>query len=91
MVDEKNRTIVVMRYDVRKNVITIAHSADNQNWSLVDLTDEELGDWEPTGDDGIWQRDGKLHLLYEPVGLGRADSTISVLEWDAREFFQRRH
>jgi hypothetical protein len=90
LVDDANRTIVVMRYDERKDVVTVGYSADKQKWSLVDLTAEELGDWEPTVDAEFWQGEGKLHLLYQPVGLGSDDSTISVLEWNAREYSGRR-
>jgi len=87
MVDDDNRTIVVMRYDQRSDVVTIGYSEDRQNWNLVDLTATGLGDWEPTYDAELWKRENKLHLLYQPVGLGSASSTISVLEWDAKAFF----
>ena len=87
MVDDDNRTIVVMRYDQRSDVVTVGYSQDKQNWNLVDLTADGLGDWEPTYDAALWQRENKLHLLYQPVGLGSTNSTISVLEWDAKTFF----
>jgi BNR repeat-containing family member/PEP-CTERM motif len=87
MVDDNNRTIVVMRYDQHSDVVTVGYSEDNQNWNLVDLTAEGLGDWEPTYDAALWQRENKLHLLYQPVGLGSTSSTISVLEWDEKAFF----
>lgn len=87
MVDDDNRTIVVMRYDQRSDVVTVGYSEDKQNWNLVDLTATGLGDWEPTYDAELWQRENKLHLLYQPVGLGSTSSTISVLEWDAKAFF----
>lgn len=87
MVDDDNRTIVVMRYDQRSDVVTVGYSEDNQNWNLVDLTATGLGDWEPTYDAELWKRENKLHLLYQPVGLGSTSSTISVLEWDAKAFF----
>jgi hypothetical protein len=87
MVDDENRTIVVMRYDQRSDVVTVGYSEDNQNWNLVDLTATGLGDWEPTYDAELWKRENKLHLLYQPVGLGSTSSTISVLEWDAKAFF----
>jgi hypothetical protein len=86
MVDDENRVVVVMRYDQRDDVVTIGYSQDRQNWSLVDLTSEPLGDWEPTYDEELWKRENKLHLLYQPI-TGSTTSTISVLEWDARAFF----
>jgi hypothetical protein len=86
VVDNANRAIVVMRYDQRGDVVTIAHSQDRQNWTLVDLTTEALGDWEPTYDTALWKSQNKLHLLYQPI-TGATDSTISVLEWDAAAYF----
>jgi hypothetical protein len=83
VVDDDNRVVVAMRYDQRGDVVTIAHSEDRQNWNFVDLTTEALGDWEPNYDAELWSREQKLHLLYQPVGLGQQNSTISVLEWDA--------
>lgn len=83
VVDDDDRVLVTMRYKDRGNVVTIAHSEDRQNWNFVDLTTEALGDWEPNYDTELWSREQKLHLLYQPVGLGQQNSTISVLEWDA--------
>jgi hypothetical protein len=87
VVDDDNRVIVAMRYDERDDVVTIAHSLDRENWSFLDLTTEALGTWEPNYDPALWARENKLHLLYQPVGLGQTNSTISVLEWDAAAYF----
>jgi hypothetical protein len=81
--DENNGAYVVLRYKERNNVVTIAYSENRTDWMLIDLTTEPLGDWEPTYDAALWQRENMLHLLYQPVGLGETTSTISVLEWDA--------
>jgi hypothetical protein len=89
MVDDDNRVIVVMRYDERDDVVTVGYSEDRQNWQLVDLTTEALGSWEPSYDAELWKRENKLHLLVQAVGLGSTSSAISVLEWDANEFFRR--
>ncbi|TWT90260.1 hypothetical protein Mal64_06450 [Pseudobythopirellula maris] len=89
MVDDDDRTLVVMRYEERGNVITVAHSKDRENWDFVDLTTEDLGDYEPSFDRELWEQENVLNLLYQPVGLGQQGSTISVLEWDARSFFER--
>ncbi|TWT97639.1 hypothetical protein Pla108_17910 [Botrimarina colliarenosi] len=87
VVDDEDRVIVAMRYDERGDVITIAHSEDRVNWDFVDLSTEGLGTYEPNYDVDLWKRENKLHLLYQPVGLGQANSTLSVLEWDARAYF----
>ncbi len=83
VVDDDNRVLVAMRYDDRGDVVTVAHSEDRQNWNFVDLTTDALGDWEPNYDAALWDREQKLHLLHQPVGLGQQNSTLSVLEWDA--------
>jgi hypothetical protein len=87
LVDDDNRVIVVMRYKERGDVVTIAFSENRRNWQLVDLTSERLGLWEPVGDAELWKREKKLHLLYQPVGLGQNETPISVLEWDPSAFF----
>jgi BNR repeat-containing family member len=86
MVDDDNRVIVVMRYDQRNDVVTVGYSEDRQNWNLVDLTTDPLGDWEPTYDAALWNRENKLHLFYQPID-GSTSTPISVLEWDAKAFF----
>ncbi len=52
------------------------------NWRFVKLTAENIGRWEPTYDLELWQRENKLHMLYQPLMLGPASSPVSVLEWD---------
>ncbi|TWT89783.1 hypothetical protein Mal64_01620 [Pseudobythopirellula maris] len=87
LVDDTGRTLVVMRYDRRGDVVTVAHSTDRKNWELLDLTIEPLGTWEPNHDAELWRREGRLHLLHQRVGLGERSSPIGVLEWDARGYF----
>jgi BNR repeat-containing family member len=88
LMDKDQRTLVVMRYPEHDaNVVTVAYSSDRQHWDFVDLTTESPGTWEPTYDQELWQRENKLDLLYQPVALGAESSTISVLEWDAKAFF----
>jgi cyclophilin family peptidyl-prolyl cis-trans isomerase len=85
--DKNNGAIVVLRYKEGGNKVTIAHSTNRTDWQFVDLATESLGIWEPTCDTALWQRENKLHLLYQPVGLGQTTSPISVLEWDAGAYF----
>jgi hypothetical protein len=84
LLDKHDRTFVVLRFKERGNVVTIAHSNNKVDWRFTDLATENMGTWEPTYDAALWQRENKLHLLYQPVGLGQNTSTIGVLEWDAR-------
>jgi hypothetical protein len=90
LVDYDNRTLVVLRFKERGNMVTIAHSQNRRDWQFIDLTAEPFGQWEPTCDATLWQRENKLHLLVQPVGLGQETSTIGVLEWDAAAYFATR-
>ncbi len=87
MFDDDNRAIVVTRFDQRSDVVSVAYSTDRQNWTWLDLNTADMGIWEPTFDRDLWQRENKLHLFYQPVGLGATSSNVSVLEWDARAYF----
>lgn len=92
LVDGENRVIVVMRYKETGNDITIAYSEDRQNWSFLDLTtSENFGTYEPVYDRVLWERENKLHLMcqaLELMGTGSDPTPVSVLEWDARAYFQ---
>ncbi len=83
LTDQDGRVLVVMRYKERSNVVTVAYSSDRQNWTLLDLTTQNSGGYEPTYDPELWKRQGILDLFYQPVGLGQASSMVSALEWDA--------
>lgn len=87
MFDDDNRAIVVTRFDQRSDRVSVAYSSDRQNWTWLDLNTADMGIWEPTFDRDLWARENKLHLFYQPVGLGSTNSSVSVLEWDARAYF----
>lgn len=89
MVDDDNRVLVVTRQNQDGNSLTVAYSEDRQSWNYVELSSENLGDYEPNYDVDLWKRENKLNLLYQPTGVGQSSSTISVLEWDARSYFQQ--
>ena len=89
LVDKNGRTLVVLRFKERNNVVTIATSMNKTDWQFIDLTSEALGNWEPTCDAQLWQRENKLHLLYQPVGLGQITSALAILEWDVQAHFLR--
>lgn len=82
VVDRRNRVIVVFNDYQHGQNVTAAWSDDRVNWRFVKLTAENIGRWEPTYDLELWQRENKLHMLYQPLMLGPASSPVSVLEWD---------
>lgn len=87
LVDDDNRVIVLMRQNEDANRIVAAYSKDRVNWDFVTLNNENMGIYEPTYDRILWERDNRLNLFYQPVGLGAASSTVSVMEWDVAAFF----
>lgn len=91
MADEDNRVFVVYSDVQRGQGVTVAYSEspDRDDWQFIDLlTNENVRLWEPKYDKNRWEMDGVLSMLYQPSGQGLAPNTVSILEWDARSFFQ---
>jgi len=82
VVDRNNRVIVVFNDCQQGQQVTAAWSDDRVNWRLVKLTSEKIGFWEPTCDVNLRRKENKLHMLYQPCGLGLDSSTVAALEWD---------
>lgn len=82
-----------------KNGLTIVHSLpksvdpDRLVWIQFDLTDDNLGNYEPIIDNELWDRDRQLHFLYQAaegqgyVAPANLASRFSVLEWDTASYF----
>ena len=89
LTDPENRVLVVFSDHQRSGVVTVAYSEDaaRDKWTFVDLTDENMGLWEPMYDLARWNADGVLSMYYQPSGLGSRAASASVLEWDARGYF----
>jgi hypothetical protein len=97
--DDQDRIIVAYRDDAGSNGITIVHSLpkardpDRLVWIEFDLTTDNLGNFEPIIDNELWDRDRQLHLLYQAsqgegyVPPANTADRISVLEWDAADYF----
>ncbi len=100
--DDSDRIIVAYRDNQDNNGMTIVHSLpkaedpDRLVWIEFDLTTENLGNYEPTIDHELWERERQLHFLYQPAdGQGYTSpantaSRISVLEWDGAAYFRNR-
>ncbi len=88
VVDRNNRIIVVFNDYQHGQNVTAAWSDDRVNWRLVTLSEEKMGRWEPTYDAELWQRQNKLHMLYQPLMLGPESSAVSVLELDPKRIPQ---
>jgi hypothetical protein len=106
LVDDDNRVMVVMRYrdptnpnnKDPNNSIVLAYTEDLtnggnviSNWNYITLNGATMGTYEPTYDSTLWKTRGILDLFYEPVGLGSGSAPVSVLEWNATQFFAALH
>jgi len=89
VIDKKN-VMVILRDAERGNRVSIATTSDpaKNNWQISDLTNEDLGMWEPTLDHRLWNRSKQLHIFVQKVGQSDgegledlAQKMISILEW----------
>ncbi len=97
--DQQNRIIVLYRDNFGSNGLTIAYSLpyamdpQRTNWTTVDLTTDNLGNYEPVINLARWQRDNVMDIVYQTSdGEGYTApmndaSLIGVVEWNAAAFF----
>lgn len=97
--DDADRIIVAYRDNQGTNGLTIVHSLpraedpDRLLWISFDLTTENLGNYEPMIDNELWDAKRQLHFLYQAsegegfVAPANLAARISVLEWDAADYF----
>jgi hypothetical protein len=67
--DGKLTAHLIFRAEERGGRASLATCDDlvNGQWTMRDLTSSSLGQWEPTYDPVVWQRDRVLHLFVERV------------------------
>jgi hypothetical protein len=89
-VKSKLKAFMVFRDSERGNRVSVAICTDlnKQEWLIKDLTEDEVGIWEPTFDQALWNKKKELHLFVQKVGQGDAESIenvseqmVSILEW----------
>lgn len=82
---------VIYRDQERGGKVTLASCSDpsTEQWTVEDLTDTPVGQWEPSYDRVLWQDEGKLHIFVQEVeqadaeGLTEAAATpVSILQWE---------
>lgn len=90
----KTKVIVIFRDTERGNRVTaaICNDLDGDVWNLKDLTQTDVGLWEPTFDINLWNQKKELHLFVQRVGQGDGEGLensppqmISILEWRPEE------
>ncbi|HEY1790472.1 MAG TPA: BNR-4 repeat-containing protein [Verrucomicrobiae bacterium] len=97
--DKENRVIVLYRDDFGSNGLTAAYTLpyamdpQRTNWTTINLTTDNLGDYEPVIDLARWQRDNVMDIVYQASdGEGYTAPTnnaslIGVLEWNTAAYF----
>lgn len=84
------KVYVIFRDEERGNKVSAAMCDDLQSsvWRVKDLTENDVGMWEPTLDQNLWNQKKTLHLFVQKVGQGDgerlenlAPQMISILEW----------
>ncbi len=100
--DTAGRLIVLYRDNSGSNGLTIVHSLpyaidpQRTNWTTIDLTTANLGNYEPVIDEARWELDNHLHIVYQPsAGEGytppaNTAAQIGVIEWNAAAYFAHR-
>jgi BNR repeat-containing family member len=90
IVVDSERIIVIFRDIERQNRISAAncHKRNPSNCRILDLSQTEVGMWEPTLDQQLWKQKKLLHLFIQKVGQGDGErlenlppQMISILEW----------
>lgn len=90
IVARKDKVFVIFRDSERNNRVSAAICDDIEKgvWKITDLSQTEVGMWEPTFDQNLWNRKKELHLFIQKVGQGDSEKAenlspqmISILEW----------
>jgi len=85
-----DKVYILFRDIERGNRISVAICKDlnTKNWQVEDLTDFEVGMWEPSYDTELWKNSKSLHVYLQKVGQGDGGKLenippqeISILEW----------
>jgi len=71
-----------------KAVAATCANIQKGKWTIIDLTNNSLGDWEPTYDTELWKEKGILNLFIQHVVQADAEGNsatppqlVQVLEW----------
>jgi hypothetical protein len=90
LADSEDKLYMVFRDDERGGLVSVAvcEDGDRVKWRVKDLTDDSVGQWEPSYDPILWRRENVLHLFLQKVEQIDRDllqdtppQMVSVLEW----------
>lgn len=87
---KKKQIVLVFRDAERGNKVSVACGRLQQKtrWTIIDLTTDSVGAWEPTFDTELWKAKQQLHLFVQKVTQADAEGIVNtkpqmvqVLEW----------
>jgi hypothetical protein len=80
VVVNKKTVTVIFRDEERGNKISVAtnQNIDDVNWNIIDVNNENVGQWEPSYDTELWQKKKKLHLFVQQTGQGDGEKTENI-------------
>ena len=87
---ETTRAVMLFRDVERGSRVSAAVCEDLAafEWTVLDLTSQSVGMWEPSYDPIRWEQDGSLHIFVQTVGQGDGErledlaaQPVSILEW----------
>ncbi|MFY0653201.1 MAG: BNR repeat-containing protein [Cyclobacteriaceae bacterium] len=85
-----DKVYILFRDKERQDRVSVAICEDlsKKKWQYKDLTDFEVGMWEPSYDTELWKNNKTLHVYLQKVGQGDGGALenvppqeVSVLEW----------
>ncbi len=103
LVDKQGRVLVVTRSEdtamgsygstsTPNNDLVVYYctnlSSGNPTWNSVTLNTTDMGEYEPTYDQNLWQSENELSLFFEPMDLtGQTSGTVQTLDWNEQAYF----
>ncbi|MEI7901266.1 MAG: BNR repeat-containing protein [bacterium] len=97
---EKTHVYYFFRDEERGSKVSvyICNDLAQGKWSVKDLTDYSVGDWEPSFDTERWKESRQINLFVQKVGQGDGEKPdnmpeqmITVLEWKPEDHQQTTH
>jgi autotransporter-associated beta strand protein len=63
-------------------------ASGSPTWNSLTLNTTNMGSYEPTYDQNLWQSQNILSLFFEPVGLtGQQSGPVQTLDWNEQAYF----
>lgn len=80
IVVNKKTVSVIFRDEERGNKVSVAtnRNIDNEVWNIIDVNNDDVGQWEPSYDTSLWQKKKQLHLFVQQTGQGDGEKTENI-------------